>query len=212
MLSSIALPTDFMAERTVDGTTFLQDMTDAAKALNAYSFTYDTTVFKGSKVINQSGSFYFKQPRLLRVEMTGSYKHGAVAVMGKDGKVRGHLGGALSAFTMTVAPGSDLLQGANGYPMTESDFAGMTNVMNGFVKDGCKVKVTENPVPVEAQSKRVYVMEFFKDGSLYKRAYVDSQSLLPLEWFDYQDGKLFARTAWKNLKLGIQIADAMFQI
>lgn len=213
MLSAFATaPSQIMAERTVDGTSFLQDMTESAKVLRSYSFMYETTVFKGNKTINQQGVFYFKQPRLLRVEMTGDYKRGAVAVAGKDGKVRGHLGGALSAFTMTVSPKSDLLVGANGYPMLDSDFAGMTKVMNQFVHQGCKVKVTENPVAVEGETKHVYVLEFYKDGSLYKRAYVDPRSLLPVEWFDYQDGRLYARTVWKNLKLDTDIADAVFQI
>jgi outer membrane lipoprotein-sorting protein len=215
LISAMASPSQISFDRTVDGTTFLQDMTDAAAAMKSYSFEYDTTVFKGSKVVQQQGLFYFKQPRLLRVEMTGKYKHGAVAVMGRDGKVRGHLGGALSPFTMTVSPNSDLLLGVNGYPMVDSDFAGMCSAMRRFVQQGCKVKVTDAPVNVEGQPSRVYVLEFYRgpnNSELYKRAYIDPKTLLPVEWFDYQDGKLFARTIWKNVKQDVSIADALFQL
>jgi outer membrane lipoprotein-sorting protein len=202
-------------ERTTDGTNFIQDMADAASQLKSYTFDYETTVFKGNKTIDQRGTFYFKQPRQLRVEMTGNYKHGAVAVLGKDGKVRGHLGGALSAFTMTLAPDSDMLQGANGYPLVDSDFLGMAQVIKKFLQSGCKTQVSEHPVAVEGQTKKVYVLEIFRPSStdLYKRSYIDPQSLLPIEWFDYQNGgKLFARTVWKNLKFDDSIADSVFKI
>jgi outer membrane lipoprotein-sorting protein len=212
LLSAFAVPSQVLVERTVDGSSFLQDMNDTVKAMKAYSFTYETTVYKGGKTTVQTGQFYFKQPRLLRVEMTGPYKKGAVAVMGKDGKVRGHLGGLLSGVTVTVNPDSDMLLGANGYPMTDSDFAGMVNVMKGFQQQGCKVKVSDSPVSVEGQSGKVYVLEFYQGDQLYKRAYIDPKSLLPIEWFDYQKGQLFARTVWNNVKLDQNIADAVFQI
>ena len=96
--------------------------------------------------------------------------------------------------------------------MTQSDFAGMASVMKDFVQQGCKVKVTDNPVAVEGQTAKVYVLEFYKAGQLYKRAYIDPKSLLPVEWFDYQDGKLFAGTVWNNVKQDLNIADAMFQL
>lgn len=203
-----------MTEHTVDGTQFLQDMTDAAAALKSYSFEYDTTVYKGNKTISQKGQFYFKQPRLLRNEMTGNFKHGSVAVLGKDGKVRGHMGGALSAFTVTLDPYSDQLLGANGYPFADSDFSSIARVMRGFLKQGCISRVTEHPVTVEAQPKKVYVFEFYRgpgNTELYKRTYIDPQTLLPLEWFDYKNGAMFARTIWKDVKVET-ISDDVFKL
>lgn len=215
LISAMSPPLSMSVEKSVNGSDFLQDMTDACKQLKCYTFDYSTTVFKGGKTIDQRGKFYFKQPRLLRVEMTGNYKHGAVAVLEADGKVRGHLGGVLGALTVTVSPDSDMLQGANGYPLVESDFAGMAAAMNKFVTDGCKIQVTEQPVSVEGQPNKVYVIEFYRGPNsteLYKRAYIDPKTLLPVEWFDYQNGKLFARTIWQNLNLQAVISDSMFKI
>lgn len=203
-----------MTERTVDGTQFLQDMADAAAAMKSYSFEYDTTVYKGNKTILQRGQFYFKQPRLLRNEMTGPFKHGSVAVLGKEGKVRGHMGGLLSGVTVSLDPYSDQLLGANGYPFADSDFASIARVMKGFLKQGCVSRVSEHPVTVEGQPKKVYVFEFYRgpgNSELYKRTYIDPQTLLPVEWFDYKGGAMFARTIWKNVKLG-PVADDLFQL
>lgn len=208
-------PTQMVTERSMDAADFIQDMANAAQQLKAYSFDYETQVFKGNKVIDQQGTFWFKQPpRMLRVEMTGQYKHGSVAVLGRDGKIRGHLGGALGAFTITLSPDSDMLLGANGYPLIDSDFAGMANVIKGFLSQGCKAKVSDHPVSVEGQTKKVYVLEIMKPNGteLYKRAYIDPQSMLPLEWFDYQGGKLFAHTVWKDLKFDPAMKDDVFKI
>jgi outer membrane lipoprotein-sorting protein len=215
LLAAFSAPGQMMVERTIDANDFVKDMTEAAAALKAYSFDYETQVFKGKKVIDQQGSFYFKQPpRMLRVEMTGDYKHGSVAVLGRDGKIRGHLGGALGAFTITIAPDSDMLLGANGYPLVDSDFAGMCKVIQGFIAQGCKARVSDHPVSVEGQSRKVYVLEITRPNSseLYKRAYIDPQSMLPLEWFDYQNNQLFARTVWKDLKIDPGIKDDVFKI
>jgi outer membrane lipoprotein-sorting protein len=210
-----ASPSQMVVERTVEGSEFIQEMANAASQLKGYSFNYETTVFKGSKTIDQQGSFWFKAPpRMLRVEMTGNYKHGAVAALGPDGKIRGHLGGLLGAVTITIAPNSDMLLGANGYPLLDSDFASMSTVIKGFISQGCKAKVSDHPVSVEGQTKKVYVLEIMRPNGtdLYKRAYIDPQTLLPLEWFDYQDGKLFARTVWKDLKIDPGIKDDLFKI
>lgn len=215
LLIAASAPAQMVVERSVDAGDFIKDMTEAAAQLKAYSFNYETQVFKGKKVIDQQGSFYFKQPpRMFRVEMTGDFKHGAVAVQGRDGKIRGHLGGALGAFTITIAPDSDMLLGANGYPLVDSDFASMCKVIQGFVGQGCKARVSDHPVAVEGQSKKVYVLEITRPASteLYKRSYIDPQSMLPLEWFDYLKGQLFARTVWKDLKLEPGIKDDLFKI
>jgi outer membrane lipoprotein-sorting protein len=212
---AFSAPNQMVTERSVDASDFIQDMANAAAQLKGYSFNYETQVFKGSKVIDQQGTFWFKTPpRMLRVEMTGQYKHGAVAVMGRDGKVRGHLGGALGAFTINIAPDSDMLLGANGYPLLDSDFAAMSGVIKNFLSQGCKAKVSDHPVSVEGQTKKVYVLEITKPNSseLYKRTYIDPQTLLPLEWFDYQDGKLFAHTVWRDLKFDPSIKDDLFKI
>lgn len=202
--------------KTVDGNEIINDMTNAASDLKAYTFTYEMSVFKGKKTIFEKGNFYFMKPRLLRVEEVGDYKKGAVAVIGKDGKIRGHLGGALSAFTITLAENSDQLLSANGFPMVDSDWASMCRVVQGFLKQGMKSRVTDRPIPVDGHPEKVYVLEIYKSDSkgdnLFKRAYVNSQSLLPVEWFDYQDGRLFARTVWKDLKISSSLNDNLFKL
>lgn len=202
-------------DMTNDGAEFLKEMSDAANNLNSYSFVSSMTVFKNGKTIQENSKFYFKKPRSIRAEEMGPYKKGSVAVLLKNGKVKGHLGGLLSKFSGTVDADSDWVQSANGYPLVDSDYFSMSKVMIDFANKGKKSIVTQSPVTVTGQPKPVYVLEMYTDASkqeLMKRAYVDPQNLLPVEWFDYKDGKLFAHTLWKDLKLNVDLDDSLFNL
>ncbi|MBY0546509.1 MAG: hypothetical protein K2W95_04415 [Candidatus Obscuribacterales bacterium] len=202
-------------ELTQDGFEFLKEMAEAANALKTYSFQSEQTVFKGNKTVREKVNFYFKKPKLIRAEEVGDYKKGSVAVLQKNGTVRGHLGGLLSKISATVAADSEWVLGANGYPLADSDFFSMSQVMVNFVKNGKKSLVTGSPVRVTGQPKPVYIIELYTDTSkkqLMKRAYIDPENLLPVEWFDYKDGKLFAHTNWRNLHLNTELNDSLFQL
>ncbi|MBY0356411.1 MAG: hypothetical protein K2W82_00300 [Candidatus Obscuribacterales bacterium] len=202
-------------ETMIDGKEFFQSMADAAAALESYSLKTEMTVFKGSKVIHENSNFYFKKPRLLRAEELGPHKKGSVAVLQANGKLRGHLGGMLSKFVSDVDPSSSWAVSANDYPLVKSDFYSMSQVMVGFLNSGYKGLVTGHPVKVPGQSAEVYVIELYKTGDnreLIKRAYINPQTLLPVEWFDYKDGKLFAHTFWKNLRLNIDLPASLFKL
>ncbi len=202
-------------EMTRDGADFLKEMATAADGLKSYSFQSHMSVFKGGKTIEENSKFYFKRPRMLRAEELGPFKKGSVAVLLKNGKVKGHLGGLMSKFVGTVAADSDWVTSANGYPLVDSDFYGMSQVMINLVKAGKKSLTTETPVDVDGYSKKLYVLELYSSASkeqLMKRAYIDPQTLLPVEWFDYKDGKLFAHTLWKDVQLNVDISDSLFDL
>ena len=213
--SLAALANTHSQDMVRDGADFLKEMQNAADALKSYQFSSHMTVFKGDKVIEENSKFYFKQPRQLRAEEQGPFKKGSVAVLLKNGKVKGHLGGMMSKFVATVDANSEWVTSANGYPLVDSDFYGMSQVMLNFVKDGKKSLVTESPVQVNGQPKPVYVLELYASASkdqLMKRAYIDPQTLLPREWFDYKDGKLFAHTRWKDVVLNVDLSDSLFNL
>lgn len=213
--SLTALTATHSQEMVRDGAEFLKEMQDAAIALKDYSFQSHMTVFKGDKTIEENSKFYFKKPRQLRAEELGPFKKGSVAVLLKNGKVKGHLGGLMSKFVATVEPDSEWVTSANGYPLVDSDFLGMSQVMLNFVKDGKKSLVTETPVQVNGQPQPVYVLELYSSAAkdqLMKRAYIDPQTLLPREWFDYKDGKLFAHTRWKDVQLNADLSDTLFNL
>jgi outer membrane lipoprotein-sorting protein len=196
----------------IDGKAFVQDMLEAADRYNDYSFNYTMKVYKKSKPIVEEGVFTYKKPGLIRLEETGQYKKGAVAVLGPDGKVRAHLGGMLKAFVAELPADSGMLRSANGHPMVQSDFKSLAKALKEFSKDGVTTKVSKSPTTLEGRSESVYVLELYKE-KLWKRVHVNSKTKLPAEWWDYSDsGKLWSYATWNSVKANQGIADNFFNV
>ena len=196
----------------VDGKAFVQDMLEAADRYNDYSFNYTMKVFKKNKPLVEQGVFTYKKPGLIRLEETGSYKKGAVAVLGADGKVRAHLGGALKFFVAELPPDSNMLRSANGHPMVQSDFKSLAKALKEFAGQGVTVKVSKSPTTLDGKSEPVHVVELHKD-KLWKKVHVSAKSKLPVEWWDYNDnGTLWSYATWNSVKANQGISENFFTV
>lgn len=196
---------------------FIDRMLKAADSYKDYVFEYEMVNYKGKKVV-EKGKFYFKKPRMMRLEEVGNFRKGSIAVMGSGGKIRAKPGGALSFMTVDLAPSSDYLRSANGYPMVDSDLTSLSQALKTFIeKDSCVARVTENTVQSTSSApSQVYVLEVYHgsnfDGEIYKRVAVDPKSMLPVEWWDYIGGKLTSHSVWNNFKGNVGLADEVFTI
>ncbi len=200
------------SKEMIDGKAFVQDMLEAADRYNDYSFNYTMKVYKKSKPIVEEGVFTYKKPGLIRLEETGQYKKGAVAVLGPDGKVRAHLGGMLKSFVAELPADSGMLRSANGHPMVQSDFKSLAKALKEFSKDGVTTKVSKTPTTLEGKSESVYVLELYKD-KLWKKVHVNAKTKLPAEWWDYSDsGKLWSYATWNSVKANQGVADNFFNV
>jgi outer membrane lipoprotein-sorting protein len=198
-----------------DGERFINRVAQATDALKTYSFRAEMDALQGRKLVRQVVVLNFKKPHMIRVKLIGSYKRGSEVAVGPDGKARGHMGGVLSPFTVGIDPRSDLLLGANGYPMMDSDLSAMLKVTEGFLKQGMKARVSTAPLVVSGAAQKLFVVEIarnFDGAPLYKRFYVEPQTFMPVEWFDYQDGKPLAHTIWKDLRTDIDLSDDFFEL
>lgn len=200
-----------------NGAPFIERMLKAADSYKDYVFEYEMVNYKGKKVV-EKGKFYFKKPRMMRLEEVGNFRKGSIAVMGSGGKIRAKPGGALGFMTVDLAPTSDYLRSANGYPMVDSDLSSLSQALKTFIeKDSCVARVTENTVQSTSSApSQVYVLEVYHgsnfDGEIYKRVAVDPKSMLPVEWWDYIGGKLSSHSVWNNFKGNVGLADDVFTI
>ncbi|MBX9668010.1 MAG: hypothetical protein K2X93_10345 [Candidatus Obscuribacterales bacterium] len=188
----------------VDGAGFVDKMVSSADSYQNYSFDYTMKVFKGKKTIVEQGVFYFKKPRLIRLEETGDFKKGSVAILGPNGKVK-----ALDA-------DSNMLKSANGHPMVESDFTSLAQALKHFLKTGVTCQVTKEAFDMKAAHDKVYILELRKSHDqtkIWKRVAVSSRTHLPLQWWDYDDdGNLWSHANWDSFKPNQQLADSIFNI
>lgn len=215
LAAAAGLPQGPLIHETEDGKDFIDFMVRSATALRDYSFEYEISHRGKGKWLSEKGRFYFKKPRLMRLEETGDWKRGAVAVLQADGKVRAHLGGALKFFVVTLPPDSSELLSVHGYPMVESDFASLALFLKNWLSQGVRSRVSVDAIPLDGTSRKVKVLEMFRDenpGLVLKRVLVDVQTGLPAEWYDYVNGQLDTRSVWTRINANPGLADTLFSL
>ncbi len=201
-----------------DGKDFVTSMTKTAEHANDYTFKCIISTFRSGKVIKEEGVFYYKRPSLMKMEVTEGAKKGAVAVLGTDGKVRGHLGGMLKMFSGTIGKDSGLLKSANGFSMMDSDYDTLLKDLQRQLNEGATCLVTPSPVAVAHTGEKVYVLEVYKnvDGDkeldLTQRVFIDQKTNLPEQWNLYKQDQLFSSTDWKEVKVNIGLSDDVFSL
>ncbi len=196
-----------------DGKDFVDEMVKAADALQDYTFHFEMTAYKKGGEVTEEGNFYFKKPRLLRLEEVGRYKRGSVAVLQNDGKVRAHLGGALKFIVVTLNPYAGELQSVNNYPMVDSDFLSLAQFLQNWVKQGIQSRVSATPMLLNGSTRKVYMVDMYKASSpdtVLKRVFVDEDTKLPVEWYDFVNGQLWSRSVFKDIKTNAGLTDETF--
>jgi hypothetical protein len=201
---------------TKDGSDTVDAFHSAASNLNCYSFNYAMTSFKDKSPTLETGTFYFKKPHMMKIRITAGPKKGSEAVLGPDGKVRGHLGGALSFFKATLSPDSDMLRSGNGYPMVDSDFLSLVDYLKGMLKKGDRSRVTVQPVAVDSLPKKVLVLDMYRSGAsgdeVLKRIFLDPDTHLPLLWHDFAAGVMYSESSWSDIKPNLDLPDSFFKL
>ena len=199
-----------------DGSDFIKALVQTTANLKSYSFKYHMKAFKGSKVIDEQGNFYFKHPRLMRFEETGDFRKGSVAVLNKEGKIRAHMGGPLKFVVLTLSPESSQARSANNYPVIDSDLLSLSKYLEGMLKRGFKSRVTTQAMTYSVHPQPAFVLELYKEKNgttiTEKRIIVDKETNLPVEWQDYSDGKLYSISYWSNIRPNIELSDKLFDL
>jgi hypothetical protein len=198
-----------------EGTAFIAKMQTAADQLNNYSSYYKMVVYKPKGTQTETGIFYFRKPKLMRVEVRSGPKKGSLAVLQADGKVHGRMGGLLKVFSGTLPPDSSWLRALNDFPMVGTDFSSLARYLKENMLDrGDKARYSGRPVVTKVVSTPVYVLDMFavSDGKnvLKKRIFVDPDSNLPVFWQDYREGKLWSESSWYGLKNEQALASNLF--
>ncbi len=197
-----------------DGAAFIDLMTKEVDKLNDYSLLFETKSFKKKSSVTEAGKLYFKKPKMMRIEETGEFNKGSIAVIQKDGKARAKGGGLTGLLVLTLKPEDKLLDAANGDKMQDSDFASLVRILKERLKAGQEARVTEKPMTVAGVSEPAYILEIFKASEpklCLKRIWVHPTSYLPVRWddYDYPDPCL---STWKEVKGNIGLSEDLFKL
>ena len=203
-----------LVEQMKDGASFIETMGKEIERLNDYSLLFETKSFKKNSSITDAGKLFFKKPKLMRVEETGEYNKGSIAVITKDGSARAKGGGLTGLVVLTLKPSDKMLDAANGDKMEDSDFASLVRILKERIKSGQSARVSEKPVTGTGVAEASYVLEIFKPSEpkvCLKRVWVHPTSYLPVRWDDY-DYKDPCMSTWKSVKSNIGLSDDLFKL
>lgn len=203
-----------LVEPMRDGTAFIETMAQKVEKLNDYSLLFETRSFKKGSTVVDAGKLYFKKPKMMRVEETGEFNRGSVAVIQKDGKARAKGGGIAGLVVLTLSPSDKTLDAANGDKMEDSDFASLVRVLKERLRSGQAARVSEKPVTAGGVGEPSYVLELYKSNEpkvCTKRIWVHATSYLPVRWDDY-DYKTPCLSTWKDVKANMGLSDELFKL
>ncbi|MBX9939527.1 MAG: hypothetical protein K2Y32_09750 [Candidatus Obscuribacterales bacterium] len=200
----------------IDAQSFVEEMYKCADSYEDYLFEFQMIAFKKGRVVEE-GKFFFKKPQQIRLEETGSFRRGSIAVRGKEGKIKAKAGGGLGFIVVELSPDSGLLRSANGHPMVESDLASLAQALRSYVRQGKSLRVTSEPIDYgeDELSEKVHILEVYHDKEqtdIFKRVTVHPRTKLPVEWWDFERGKLVSHSKWKSFKGNVGLSDQVFTI
>lgn len=203
-----------LVEQMKDGAAIIETMGKEIERLNDYSLSFSTKSFKKGSSITDAGKLYFKKPKMMRVEETGEYNKGSVAVIIKDGTARAKGGGLAGLVVLTLKPSDKMLDAANGDKMEDSDFASLVRILKERMKSGHATRVSEKPATGTGVPGEAYVLELFKPSEpkvCLKRVWVHPTTYLPMRWDDY-DYKDPCMSTWKDVKTNVGLSDELFKL
>jgi outer membrane lipoprotein-sorting protein len=183
----------------------IDSMRRSFEQLSDYQCENVTTKYKTVQPKIDSHNYYFKKPRLIRLEVTSGKDKGAVAVFNQKGKVRAKAGGILGIFTITMEPNDKRLQDKDGSTFVDSHFGGTIKDMERALSEGTAT-ITEVD-----RGRRLIQLQIERPN---KRdlIFIDPQLMLPLEWHSIREGKLNSITEWRNLRVNVGLSDSLFQM
>lgn len=203
-----------LVEPMKEASAFIETMGKEVDRLNDYSLLFETKTFKSRSSITEAGKLYFKKPKMMRIEETGEFNKGSVAVIQKDGKARAKGGGITGLVVLTLKPDDKMLDAANGDKMEDSDLASLVRILKERLKGGQIARVSEKPITVAGVFEPAYILELFKASdpkTCLKRVWVNPSTYLPMRWDDY-DYKDPCLSTWKDVKGNVGLSDDLFKL
>lgn len=183
----------------------VQQVVQSFDALTDYRCQmYSSRLRKDGTMAVDTNNYFFKKPKLIRLEVTSGGDKGSKVVLNKKGKVRAKAGGVLGVFTITMEPTDKRLQ--------DGDSSFVTTDLGSTLKDlqltmnGAKATVTLIEGP-----RRAYQLVLERPGKK-DTILIDAELKLPFQWEVLRNGKFDSKTEWKNLTKNVGLADELFEL
>jgi uncharacterized protein DUF1571 len=196
------------------------------KDVNDYTVVVYQRQRIGGKLLPEEVMLYkFKRPNSVYLLTTGEKNHGQEIIYREgwnNGKMMGHMGGALDAIVLNVKPGAGIAKKSTRHPINKSSLIYMMDSLEKSISYA-KAHPEDNLIIEEIGTKMIFnktvrliriKLPHGEDYPYYAPVSIfgiDESSFLPIYYKSYgPDGKMWEEYKYRNLKTNVGLTDLDF--
>jgi outer membrane lipoprotein-sorting protein len=212
----LVTPQPLIPEAT-NGAPLVSALLKSIKEFKSYRFRAAVRALKDGKFKDSAGTFYFKAPNLVRVEVEGhGPKAGSKLIRNASGQIRFKGGPALFGITMTLEPDSRFLRLPSGHLVTECDYASLLQDLSKKIAAGLEVTTSPAAITLNHEPGKAIILEAREPGQsanfVSQRFLIDPKTNVPISWARFKNGKLNATVKFENPRINLDLGDDMFNL
>jgi hypothetical protein len=195
-----------------DAYRFFERIQQRYETINDYQCRIDTFCTNGRSNEQRILNFYFKRPRLIRVDLLWGnmpFDNGSVGVYKGGDTITGHRGGILSSIVMTIPKKSAMATTLRGEAFDEIDMEAVLDKLYFYIGNG-SVRIWE-----EGRFYRIVCVPFdvSKNGGITKDIARFERDTLTITGFQrYEAGVLVQEAVWTDYIINAGLPDRLFDV
>jgi len=215
-----ALAVSFLMCTVVDGARadendahrFFERIQHRYETITDYQCRIDTYCTNGRSKEHRILNFYFKRPRLIRVDLLWGnmpFDNGSVGVFTGGNTITGHRGGILSGIVMTIPRKSPMATTLRGEAFDEIDMEAVLDKLYFYIRNG-SVRVME-----ESRFYRIVCVPFdaSKNGGITKDIAQFDRDTLTITGFQRYEAEILVQEAiWTDYIINAGLPDSLFDV
>jgi outer membrane lipoprotein-sorting protein len=181
------------------------------RSLSDYECVVETSFRNGKKAEAGTARFWFKQPRMLRLNILRGNRKGSEVAIDRNGEIRGHKGGLLSSIVRRLEANDDRICNIRGAPVTELAWGAMYRRYRHSVgRPGARTLLTPRTDP---NSPYELVVSYAEAGKPVREVYrVDPRLWVPVEGEVSEDNVQVEHVVFREIKLDTGIPENWFHL
>jgi outer membrane lipoprotein-sorting protein len=165
----------------------------------------------GKRVETGVAEMWYKQPGMLRVNITGGSKRGSVVAVDDAGQIRGHKGGLLSSFVRTMKPADKRLLTIRGKSLLCLDWGCFYRKFHeDSARPGARAAVEPH---ADASAPYEITLSYPEGGKSKREVYtIDPREWVMVEGSAYENDARVEHVVFRDVKMDTGVDDRWFHL
>lgn len=208
----LAFPLLCSAEKLPTAKDIISNLDRSISKVNDYVCFADAHYRKGFLREDKVYKIFFKRPYLVRIEVTGGDNVGAVAVLTRDLKVKGHSGGWLSWLVLSPAIDSPIVTTIRGNTIDQSNFVYMVAQMKAAMT--LEAITVGGPTVVEDLKTYALSADYAspKDDLTKEMVFIDPSHWLIKKILGYAGSTEVVNVTYSDIRVNQGLDDRLFDL